>query len=522
MGKTARFFLRLLIFAVFFFLPGCGVPTPNGPTESYGVDFTPPAGVAPEQIRGAIVFVVDGLNADTFQEMLRAGELPNLQRDFVDRGLYAPRAAANLPSVTLANLASLATGRFCGRHGVVGINWFDRRECVYRNYHTLAQKNRLDEDCVAKMLYQHWPEEFTVSVFFQPHRGATKFFENWLSAGPAFHFEWFEFVDRLTLFRFGEMMDLARRRGQFPKLVFAYLLAPDFQAYRHGASSRAYRDAIRHADRQIGRVLGDLRRAGLLDRMHLAVVSDHSHSDVKDHFDLTSFLRETLGLRVAERRLWEETPAPQRQAYYEHYDTVVCGSGERYRAIHRLRQGDGADLTAALAGRDEVDCLAWPTGPGRVRVRTKGGTVEFAQPAGPAGLIAYRILTGDDPLGYRQALGPGRSAKMSSRQWLTATVRTNYPDLPAQILAYFESPRAGDMVAFASPGWDFGGGHAGGHGGVRGTEDMLVPLLLAGPGVPHTTVPCARTVDLYPTILTLLGKPLPPGLDGRALVEPKR
>jgi len=89
-----------------------------------------------------------------------------------------------------------------------------------------------------------------------------------------------------------------------------------------------------------------------------------------------------------------------------------------------------------------------------------------------------------------------------------------------RILAYFRSPRAGDMIVFAAPGWDFGGTHKGGHGGIRAEEDMHVPLLLAGPGVPHTRVDVARTVDLAPTLLQLLGKPVPKDYDGQSLLPP--
>ena len=57
-------------------------------------------------------------------------------------------------------------------------------------------------------------------------------------------------------------------------------------------------------------------------------------------------------------------------------------------------------------------------------------------------------------------------------------------------------------------------------GGLR-PADMLVPMLLAGPGVPRGTVNVAQTVDLVPTLLYLLGRPIPADLDGRVLPEVK-
>jgi arylsulfatase A-like enzyme len=149
----------------------------------------------------------------------------------------------------------------------------------------------------------------------------------------------------------------------------------------------------------------------------------------------------------------------------------------------------------------------------------RSGEVEFTQPQGRAGPITYRLVSGTDPLGWEGRVSPAALAgePMTPGQWLQATIGTEYPDLPAQILAYFRAQRAADLVVFAAPGWDFGRTNRAGHGGIR-ASDLFVPLLLAGPGVPHGRLDAARTVDLVPTILKLLGRPVPADLDGQPLV----
>ncbi|MBN1942123.1 MAG: alkaline phosphatase family protein [Phycisphaerae bacterium] len=552
-GKTFR---RCIVWGLVFLATGCGTPGPDGPADSYGLNLAPPQKLPAHNPYGAVVFLIDGVNGRIFEEMLQAGELPNFQRYFVERGLYAPRAVANIPSVTLPNLTSIITGRFCGHHGILGINWLDRKTHLFRDYHTLDQKNTLDDDCTAPMLYERFPKDFTVSIFCQPHRGATKFFEDWLSAGPPFVFGWYLFCDRITLFRFGEMMELARKRDQFPRLVCAYLLAPDYISYQSGVSSDAYRNAIRHADRQIGRVLGDFEKAGVLNKLILAVVSDHSHSDVKQHFDLTAFLEQTLHQPTPQLRLCDGVHQEHRQSYYDKFNVIVTGSGERYRAISlrpvvpaegkqenfRYASWSGKptfiespvfenlknpllppkqiDLLQPLLDQPAVDAVAWRTDENIMRVATKKGIVEFSQTEDS---IQYRVVQGDDPLGYEEKLNSAEpqaeTVTLLSHQWLEMTHGTDYPDLPAQLLAYFQSPRAGDVIVFASPGWDLGGAHKGGHGGIRAEEDMLVPLLLAGPGVPHGRVNVARTVDLAPTLLELLHRPIPKEYDGQSLIH---
>jgi hypothetical protein len=549
-GPLRRAGGALLCLAVLGPACGCGVPAADRPGDSFGLDFAMPQEA---RVRGAIVFVVDGLNARIFHEMLTAGELPACQRFLVDRGLYVPRAVGNTPSVTLANLTSLVTGLFPGHHGVTGINWFDRNQLIWRNYETIAQKNTLDGDYTAANIYEQFPDETTFSVFFQPHRGTTKFIENWTSAGPPFFFGWYEFVDRLTLSRFDIVVDVARRRGAWPAVTIAYLLSPDFRAYEHGVESAQYRQAIRQTDRQIGRVLADLERAGLLDRLIIALVSDHGLGEVSRHFCLENFLTDRVGLDVASARLWEQTPFESRLAYYRRFSTVLYGSGDRYWAIclrrpvrregrvtgfapwpvrptaddlahyPAMRRGAAQrDLPALLVQQEAVDAVAYAAGADRVRIRRRSGEVEFHQPGGRGGPIIYHVIAGGDPLGWSahvpgELLG-GKAA--TPRQWLRATCTTNYPDLPAQILAYFRARRGGDIAVFAACGWDFLNKNRAGHGGLHG-EDLLVPLAVAGPGVPRGTIDAARTADLMPTILQLLGRPLPPNLDGESLLRPQ-
>jgi arylsulfatase A-like enzyme len=55
---------------------------------------------------------------------------------------------------------------------------------------------------------------------------------------------------------------------------------------------------------------------------------------------------------------------------------------------------------------------------------------------------------------------------------------------------------------------------------IPGTHDMDGILMLSGPGIrPGTTVSGARLEDVAPTMLYLLGEPVPREMDGRVLSE---
>jgi len=561
-------------------LSGCGpVAQDERRQTSFGIEFPPPG---PGEKPTAFVFMIDGVNRDVFDRMLQEGRLPNFKKYFVDRGLYCDRCVANVPSVTLVNEVSIVTSVFPGRHGITGNSWFDRSALYNRNYDDLAEKNILDADYRSDTLFERLADETTMSLFYQAHRGASKFAENWTSAGPPYFFGMYGMVDHISLWRFDIVANVARAQGRFPALVFAYLLAPDMEAYRNGISSEAYRAALEHDDTHIGLILQDLQAAGRLDRTVLALVSDHGMVDVSRHWPLEKFLRDDLRLGVAPERRRETVAYEDRLAYFDQYEAVVEGSGERFRAVYLRkplaagqgagndkapaeekasdligaflgaalpflsapagatgfenwlghptpedlraypsRDGKAVDLAARLIGAEAVDVLAFRAGPGKAHVVTKNGEVELSRPSPDSRSVACRTLRGNDPLGYA---GAKATSLMDGRphtpaEWLAATADSPYPDMVPQVLAYFDAHRAGDMLVFASPGWDFSyDNKKGGHGGLR-PGDMCTVMLIAGPGVPHERRSGAvRSVDLGPTILELLGRPVPADLDGRSLL----
>ncbi len=533
-------------------LTGCGVPAAKGPADSFGLDFSMPAG---SQTGGAVIFIVDGVNAVTFQELLDAGELPAIKTYLVDRGLYVPRAASGNPSLTMNNLTSIMTGLFSGHHGLVGAKVFDRNRLIFRNYETLQDKNKLDDDCPAPTLYQQFPDCPTFSLFLQKHGGATHFFENRMSAGPPMAFGWYDLVDRTALYRFRDVMDCAREYRQFPAVVGVYQLSVNFAAYTYEASSPQYRQAIREMDFQIGRVLGDMKRAGVLDKTLVAFISDHGHCDTPNHGKTIDFMA-SLGISMAnDDPIGEEMSFEKRLKHYNKFAAVPYGAGDRYWTLYlrkpvgttsqpaladwlqrptpaQLRaypsRGGPRDLPALLAALNYVDAVAYLAAPDCVRIVRKGGEVEFRRthiegaPAGAADgsvMMSYHVISGKDPLEWEDKLPAAALAgkPLTSRRWLEATAGTEYPDLPAGLLSYFDGIKAADIVVFPMPTWDFDGWRKAGHGGIRAAE-VFAEMVIAGPGIPHGRIPVARTVDLMPTLLEAMGKPVPAGLDGESLI----
>ncbi len=84
--------------------------------------------------KSAILFFIDGVGNDTFDKRLAAGDLPNIKRDLLDRGLRYRRTVTCMPSITYAATATFLTGQSPGYHGIVGNRWFDPYSMQYREY----------------------------------------------------------------------------------------------------------------------------------------------------------------------------------------------------------------------------------------------------------------------------------------------------------------------------------------------------------------------------------------------------
>ncbi len=501
-----------------------------------------------ESQRGVVVFLVDGVNPRIFQDMLAAGDLPNIEAQFVRRGFYTPMAVIDTPSLTAVNLPAMITGQLAGDHGVVGVNWFDREQLIWRDYTVVTQKNTLDDDYTGETIFEALSDRESYALFFQPHRGATMFYEN-LSSGPALVLGSYDTVDQLTFARLEDVADAARAVGRWPALMMLYLPAADFYGHHvsmeptsHDVHGRiritmvdpAYRDALRKLDERIGMTMDSFRSAGMGDELLFVLTSDHGLRQINRHFPLAQFLRDEWGVDVINTRAAESEPFEVRQAIYNAGAAQVSCSGNRYGAIqlrkpvvqdeavtfapwpirpaeadlHAYPTMDGGtiDLPASLAARPEVAAAVWQSDAGEVLIQTARGMAALCPHAN--GLVHYELRAGDDPLGWAgqvdEALLAGQPADVD--RWLAETAGLAFADAPRQLPAYFRARRAGDIVVFAADDWDFAGRYHAGHGGIH-AEELHVPLLVRGPGIaPGSTLPVVRRDVVVPTALTYLDR----------------
>jgi hypothetical protein len=464
----------------------------------------------------AIFLLLDGARADVFEEMLAAGELPNVARYVVEPG-GRTTATTVFPSVTGVCYATYMTGCFPRSTNLPGVRWLDRHQYArkkmslsrFRNYtgpgHFMMDRDLSPEVTTLFELLRPSRNIFgTISRGTGIRRNAflvrrVPFALGFLATG-----DWSPIDERThaLLLRAAE-----RRRDRF---TFHTTLQVDEHSHHDGPFSPRARQGYRAFDRAVGALAQRLRRAGRLDRTLLCIGSDHGHSEVHEHFDLARFF-ERRGLRTMYY--------PKAFQHWFRCEAAVMVGGNSMGHVY-LRGANWAAEESSddrlervpgviddLVGEPAVDIVARRTARGiEVRSRRGQATVRLAGQT-----VDYEV-NGSDPFGY----GP-LPPTLREDEALRLTQHTAYPDGLVQIAQIFGSARAGDLVVSAAPGYDLEIGkraHRSGHGSLH-KDHMRIPFALSHPFAARPV----RSVDAFPTILELLGEDTPTGIDGRTLVS---
>jgi arylsulfatase A-like enzyme len=239
--------------------------------------------------------------------------------------------------------------------------------------------------------------------------------------------------------------------------------------------------------------------------MHLWVGSDHGHSSVRDHEDLTALLTE-----------WGYSTLSHPWAFNTSADVAVMVSGNAMAHLYLdLEQKSRpwwpalserwGELVDGLLTRESVDLLILPNSPSSCEIRSADrGSARLTW---SESRYEYTQITGDP-------LDIGENKSLDEAQAYVATIESDYPDALVQIAHLVSSARCGDIILSAARDWDYRAKyepipHVSSHGALH-REHMLVPLLL-NRAPRHTP---RRTVDVMPSALAALGITPPKTLDG--------
>jgi len=539
-------FMSWIFITIVALISGCSVT--SGPIDLQLNDrvVRPPASV--------VLFLVDGLDRQTMLSLASTGRLPNIRTHFMEGGVCVDGAVTSMPALTYPNLVSAMTGRFPGHHGIMGNQWFERSTLEIEDYLTVPTYLLAGDDFDAPTIHEILDEQFTVNIQCPARRGMDRTADNWLLTGA----DWLLGTYTITDARVGSdvawVAEVSNETGEWPVFSTFYFPGVDQIGHEYGSDSKTFVRAVLNADRQIGRVVDAVRRARPAERTYFVLVTDHGHIPLHrdQSIDLVKCLSSKLRVRRPEIN---DVDVAKREKDLDRYDAIVIRSGGRRVAIH-LRGATGwrsapddARIMAVLesttiptydgSGRRSVRlvehaavaCVALKSATG-ARVVTSDGVALIERDL-RRGTPHYRIAGGS---GVLKHIRGGSSSNTpadfdpsqwhSSREWLAATIDSNWPDFVPQVVEMFDSSRAGDIVVFASNDWALHRDDDGGHGSCV-ARDMRVPMYFAGPELPNgARIPCGRLVDVMPTILDLLGESgrlskCPP-IDGQSLLPELR
>ena len=260
-----------------------------------------------------LIVAFDGLQPSQVTPLL----MPNLAALAVDGVTFANHHPV-FPTTTRANVASLVTGCYTGRHGIAANTLvfpeFDPYLAIPALKDQLAQIAQ-KSGCpilvptLADILCEHQQEYIAIGVgtsgnAYLQNPSATR------SGGATIHpdFTLPNSLNQVILDRFGpwprDMRPNTPRMAHAVRIMTEYILPermpavsllwssePDKSQHHAGVGSELSNAAIREADEQFGYLMKWLERTGRASDTDVLVISDHGYSTIKETIDVESQIR---------------------------------------------------------------------------------------------------------------------------------------------------------------------------------------------------------------------------------------
>lgn len=458
------------------------------------------------------MIMADGVRSDVLARAIARGDLPALAALREEGSLSTITSA--FPSVTGPAYAPFLMGRYPGSVGLPGLRWYDRSRRIARlSGHSrsyVGSEMRFvdrDIDAASPTIFElAKPSMGALSVIARglPRRDRIGQSPGFVVRAAATHFRgnvrgWLA-IDR-------EVGEEAARRLRTRRMRYAFvaLTGIDKTSHAEGQDSAIVGDAMRIVDDTVAQIRSDAERDGRWRKMHLWVGSDHGHTSLRAHEDLTAILGD-----------WGYSTLSHPWAFNTSADIAVMVSGNAMAHLYldldqKTRPwwpsigAKWSELVEKLLSRESVDLLMLPTSPSSCEIVAPGRGAATA--TWSESRYSYTPKTGDP-------LGIGEHRSLDDRQAYDATIRSDYPDALVQVAHLVGSARSGDIILSAARDWDYRAKHepiphVSSHGALH-REHMLVPLLLNR--APERTP--RRTVDVMPSALAALGITPPRTLDG--------
>jgi len=217
-----------------------------------------PRGPKGPRAKRVLIMSFDGIRVDALQQ----AKTPNIDA-LIKEGCFSMDTRDVMPSITLPNYTSHLLGAGPEAHGVVDNGWtFDN--------HSLPAI-ACDED-------GYFPSVFTVLKENVPGIKTAYFYDwpNLMYPHNPKSFDKTMLVDEANYpDLWASAFDFIKENADSPQMIFLYTVHTDEVGHTHAWMSPEYIASIEECDIQIGKIVENLKAAGLYEDTHIMFISDH-------------------------------------------------------------------------------------------------------------------------------------------------------------------------------------------------------------------------------------------------------
>ena len=498
-----------------------------------------------------IVFlmILDQVRADILYKLIQEKKMPYFEKYIFNRAAVVENCFTCFPTNTMPGHLGILTGTYSNQHHISHMRFWNRSQLPFkfRDYSGLEIFKMLEDEFNpdVKMLYEYfnYSEAFTTSNFA---KGASY---TYLTKLRTIIFYLIQKINYRPVLKRSLKTFLKHFKQNIAKdlaeiLYVLWLPISDLIGHKHGPESDEFTQHLIEIDGILFKILFEgykdwpgLVNLELMDSTYFIITADHGSFTITNRSELITDLKK-LSLNIQNKQISLKD--------FDKYDLLVAYTDGfanlyirnpttrnwtdkiEYSQILTYPSSDGPlNLINSLLEIPTVSHIFVKDDtnqPSSYLVISRKGTGQIRRKfEDQKPLISYQVQSGDDPLDYSQntnmkALLDGNFHPF--KEWLPALTKTQYPVLLDQVPRIFDCDNSGDILFMGKEGHSFSKKKE------KGTHDTgtaictRVPLIIAGPTIKNITIPVARTVDIVPTILHLLKKPVDfTQFDGRILSE---
>ncbi|MFX1296875.1 MAG: alkaline phosphatase family protein [Promethearchaeota archaeon] len=496
-------------------------------------------------VNHVILLVIDDLRADQFHSLMNEGKLPNI-KEYLMNGIISDNTAC-YPAISYPAISTMLTGCYPDSYGFPGGHWVVRNKKRIRNYNKFRDLTKVNDELGDQ-----------VKTIFELIEGPTATLSTGITRGSSHYYPTKREIARISIWHFlilrrniqcfnvlliNKFLDYFNKPQKFfeegpPKLTVLWFFSSDHFLHKYGSHSEQYLQLLQEIDLRIGQIINGkgkrkgLKELGYFDDTVFVVTSDHGNYAAKKWIDIAPYFDQigliplipkkqdgnfdatmgSLGFFTLRGNTWLERPTiAQMQNYGPNHVNLINNALLNIPGVKFLYYREDGNTFEK----------------GQIHVLKKENGDIYT------GLIEYQndktkyTFNKDELYGYSEdetatTMLDGKFHTID--EWLKNTHHVDFPIVVDQVPRLFRNPNSCDIMISTCGETIFNyehgrtkNDHLYGHD-IALQQAITVPLLIAGSQIPKKTLPYSKSTDIVPTILKLLGEPIPSNLLGNSLL----